>query len=490
MKQKYTKLIAAILVAVFFSCSKDKGNYEYHEVNRVVVKTKDSVFSVQQLQSLKIVTTLEQTTAAGGGPYTYEWHIYPKVPTASLSGVDKGEEKPVLLSTTKDLDANITLPPNDYFLRFTVTDQTSGIKTFKIYSVTVNGAFYEGWLVLSNKDQKAVLSFIRKDNQVFKDPVKEINNLDLSGKGLAVYSGVITMMSDVYVFTNQDVYRLRANDFVLTATGKNMFNTPPASTNPYYTINYINTDQYIIDNGNIYATISPYFGAPGKYSETFGGLDYKAFPYYFSGSKFYACFYDNKNKRFMQTSYNSRTVYVFGTMSGASYDLNNVGKTMIAADRGVQNEFYTIMKDNTGYFYYSFLPNLAVPAGVAQRIQDSPEIEQATTFAASGTLQQMYYAANNRVYVYDIMANRSRVVYEFPANTKVKDIEMYKGKGWGKFTDPMFNRRLVVATYNGTEGEVYYLDLTSTGDVDKNTYSQKFGGFADIVQINYRNPNE
>ena len=478
-----------LFISLLYACKKE-NNKNLKEVNRVIVTTKDTKFVVQQLDVLEINPTLQETMQ-GGGSYAYRWIIYPV--NISTSDGDKNQIKFVELSTEKNLKKQISVSPGDYYLQYTITDLSTGIKTLNRYNVKVNGAFYEGWLVMSNKKDNAMLSFIREDNVVYYDPVNEINKTQLKGKGLAAYSGIIHLLSEINVFTDQNVYRFKADDFVLTGTTSSLFNQTITFAEPFYSVGHINTDQCIISNGKVYATTTPNFsvdGPPGKYSEAFGGLDYGLFPYYFFGKKFYFVFYDNKNKRFLQTSYNSRTLSIFGNFSGASYDVNNVGKTMVAADRGVQNEFYAVMKDDKGYYLYSILPDLATPAGINQAMLNCPDIAQATSFAASSVLKQLYYAANNTVYVYDILANNARSIYQFPAGTKVKDIKMYKSKGWGKVINPMFDKRLVVATYNGAEGEVYYLDLTPTGDVANNTYVIKFGGFGDIAQINYRNPNE
>ena len=484
---KYTYLLfLGFLVLLTQSCKKDHGNYTYKSLNEVSIKSTDTAFVVQQLDVLKISPVV--TESIPGDNYTYAWTIY--LQRTPPNGVDHST---TLLSTKKILDEQISFSPNDYWVLLTVTNEKTKIKAFQRYSLTVSGAFYEGWLVTSNKNNKAMVSFVRKDNMVFYNPISEINGIELEGKALASYSGVIARLSQVNIFTDKNVYRLNADDFKVNGTFDNLFVDGEKSfENPYYTVNGINTDQYIVDKGAPHATITPNFGPPGKYSEKFAGPagDYEAFPYFMSGSRFYAVFYDNKNKRFLNTDYNSRTLYTFGSFVGAAYDINNVGKTMIAGDTGPGGEYYLVMKDETDYYFYTFIPKNASPAGVKQLILNSPQIGKATTFASSTALKQMYYAAGNNLYVYDVLANASRMVYQFPAGTNIKDIEMYKGKGWGKFKDPMFNLRLAVATYNGTEGELYYFDLTSTGDFDNQTYSKKFGGFGDILQINYRNPNE
>lgn len=485
MKYKYL-LFLGLLLLLAYSCKKDEGNYNYTKLNEVTIKSTDTAFVIQQLDTLKISPVI--TESIPGDNYTYAWTIYlQRTPPNGVENIS------TLLSTEKNFVKQIPNSPNDYWLLLTVTNEKTKIKAFQRYSLTVTGAFYEGWLITSNKNGKPMVSFVRKDNTVFYNPFFAINKIELKGKALASYSGVISRLSQINIFTDEEVYRLNADDFVVNGTIESLFeNSTTGFENPYYTVNYINTDQYIIDKGNVYATITPNFGAPGKYSERFAAPanDYVAFPYFMSGSKFYAAFYDNKNKRFLNTDYNSRTLYTFATFTGASYDVNNVGKTMIAGDTGPGSEYYLIMKDGVVFYFYTFIPKNASPAGINQPILNSPEIADARTFASSTALKQMYYAANNNLYVYDVLANASRLIYQFPIGTKIKDIEMYKGKGWGRFRDPMFNSRLAVATYNGTEGELYYFDLTSTGDVNNQTFSKKFGGFGDIVQINYRNPNE
>ncbi|WP_205945207.1 PKD-like family lipoprotein [Pedobacter hiemivivus] len=486
MKYLYQVFCIMALTIILQACKKEDKNFTYQKVNQILVKTSDSVFTIKQLDKLKITPQLEESVP-GSGPYTYEWSVY----STKNYQVNNLPSKSITLSKEKNLDKIIDLSPDSYYLQYTITDTRTGIKTFKRFSLTVNGTFYEGWFVMSNKAGKAMVSFIRKDDEVFVDPIRELNGAVLQGKGLSVYSAVISKMTQINVFTDQGVYRFNADDLKLNGNTGDLFLANHVWREPYYTLNSINTDQFIVNDGEVYATLTPNFGDVGKYSEKFSGPSngYNAFPYLISGSKFYTVFYDNLNKRFLQTSYNDRTLNTFGTTVGAAYDLNNVGKTMIAGDKGAGSEYYAIMKDNNGYYFYSIMPAKASPAESMQPIKNSPDIELATSFSSSSVVKQIYYGAANKVYVYDILANASRLVYQFPENTKIKDLEMLKNKAWSKVVDASFDKRLVVATYNGVEGEVYYLDLSPTGDVTNNTYSKKIGGFGDIVQINYRNPN-
>lgn len=497
MRYIHKILFLALLGTFLLSCKKDSKDFNYKDVNKLTVATSATSYVVEQQEVLNIKTTISESLS-GGGPYTYEWIAYKPedIPSYNLSATELGNQA-IKISTEKDLNVPIKLAAGNYLLQYTITDTKTKVSTYNRYKLTVNGKYYEGWIVMGNKAGVAQLSFVRADDKVFMDPISTANNFQLKGKAVAAFSGVISMLEEVFVFTDQDIYRFNANGFAVSGKSSDLFNSTIPVKDPYYTVNSINTDQYIVSDGGAYGTLSPSFGGGNRYSDRFNGPDYYLFPYFMSGSRYYTIFYDNKGKRFLQNSYNTRALLPFPTIAppvppapALAYDLNNVGKEAIAIDRGPDNEYYCVMKDNSGYFFYTLIPNLANPTGIKQSILNSPDISIANTFASSGTLKQMYYAANNKVYLYDVLANASRLVYQFPVGTIVKDIEMYKAKGSYLKTNDLYNRRLVVATYNGTEGEVYYLELSNTGDIVNNTYSKKFGGFGDIVQINYRNPNE
>jgi hypothetical protein len=175
-----------------------------------------------------------------------------------------------------------------------------------------------------------------------------------------------------------------------------------------------------------------------------------------------------------------------------SFPVNNVGKTMIAADFGPSAEYFCVMFDqsNGKYYIYSLKGSVSSNfAGINREILNSPEIATATSFATSSLLPHMYYASANKIYLHDINANSSTLVYTFPSGTVIKDMKMFKypRKQSALQNDPLYNKRLVVGVDNGSDGEVYYLDLTNLGAVVNNTFSKKFTGFGQIAQLNYRN---
>lgn len=497
MKYLYKILSMALIGTMLYSCQKE--TYNYSEVNTLSIKKDADTYEVQQRDILTIDPVIS-TSQTDGGPYTYEWLVYKDVDISDYDiSAANPPNKAKKLSSDKKLNVEIMLDPGVYHLQLTITDSKTNLKTYDQSTLTVNGKFYEGWLVTSNTSGKPTVSFVRKDGEVFLDVIGLSNKgMALSGKGLAAFSGVHKQLESVNVFTDQEFYSFNANDFSLIGTSGSLMETKIAPIrSPHYAINNINFDQYIVSNGSVYGALTPYaYGGFGKYSSRFSGPDYSVFPFFMTGSKAYALFYDNKGKRFLHNRYNTRFLLEFASMPEeivdgvvkVAYDVSAVGKTAVGIDKGPGNEYFLVMKDDVDYYLYSVLPNNASPAGMKQKMTHVPEIAKATSFAVSEANKQMYYAVGNTIYIYDILANSAKVAYQFPANTLIKDLKMFKSKGWGK-VDPLFNKRLTVATYNGSEGELYYFDLLPIGDIENNTYSKKFGGFGEIEQINYRNPN-
>lgn len=469
-KHIFIKSLFTCVVMLVMACQKDEQSFVYEKQNQVSIETNATAFTVTQLDTLKISPTLNEPSPSGE-EFSYEWKIY----------LQAGTDTATLLSTEKNLKAKVNLPPGNYSLRYKVTSKKTGIAAFKLYSVTINGAFYQGWLVSNNKDGKARMSFIRTDDVVFATPAETVNNTSYPGQAIAAFSGIGSDISLILFFTDQGVYRFNANDLVQNGSttsifpGGKQFNTLPA-----YGLNQFATDQYIVAEGGLYAGLGPAF-YPGEvlkpYSDRFTG-DYFLFPAVITSSQSSSLFYDNKGQRFMQAAYLDRIIIPVAGSNLTSFDLGNVGKTMIACDYGVrgsgEDEYYFVMQNNTGVRYLLSL-NGTTP-DLNQLIGNSPDIATATKFATSSVVKHMYYASGQKIYLYDILANSSRLVYTFPADTKIADLKMLRAT----------SKRLVVALNKGTAGEVYYFDLDNLGNFEGNTYVKKFGGFGEIVHLGYR----
>ena len=471
MRKHMMKACAMVVtVTLCLACQKDNTT-EFSVLNEVSIKTEKTALEVTQFDTLKVNPVLTESMP-NGDTFTYQWKMYPY-----FSDPNAG----TIISKEKNLNVQIELPPNNYYIQYKVTNTKTGVSSFMLYTAVVNGKFYEGWLVSGNKAGKAQFSFIRSDDALFLSPSEDLYKVTYPGKALSAYTGIGTGLALIYFFTDQGAFRINANDFFqLSTTNGILPGAQNFTSNIVYGPNSGLYDQYIIKDGGLYAGFGPAFYPSeifNPFSERFSG-DYQLFPGIISSRLNSTFFYDNKYRRFMTSTALTRTLTVSLGSNTATYNLGNVGKTMIHMDYGAQaynqDEFYFLMKDDANARYLYSLKGTA--PGIAQAIGNSPEIENASSMATSSLLKQMYYATSNKIYLYDILANSSRLVYTFPASHTIADIKMLRTT----------SKRLVVAANQGANGEVYYFDLDNIGDFVGNTYAKKFTGFGEIVHLTFR----
>lgn len=477
-KHIYPWLIVTVLFT--FSCKDYDQRKELDEVNIAKIEVDTNRYTLTQMQHIKIEPRISELIP--GDSYTYEWSVFFNQSTA---GTDV-----TVLSQEKDLDMDITLSPAAYRLQYTVTNTRTKLKTIKLMHLTVNGAFYQGWMVAHNRNDKAAFSFIRADDQVFLTPAEEVNQLVFPGRAAGVaYARVGSAPTrSILYFTTEAAYRFDQNGLKLVGTTKDLIPTKTSFSAPVYGLSLLAYDQYIVDQGKVFVGLgtnvldSPADALQKVYSPFSESLpgDCELFPAVIASPYTSTLFYDNKHKRFMTVGYTSRQILPAISDPSATFPMGDVGKTMIASDRGRNvslqaNIWYFVMEDANGRYLYSV--NAAKPVH-NQKINyaTSPDFNMATQFATSHVYEDMYYAAGNKVYMYDMAANAAQLAYEFPAGYTVVDLEIQRSP----------SGTLAVATSRGGEGEVYLFSINELGLFAGGTYNKKFTGFGEIVQIAHR----
>ncbi|QDW25834.1 hypothetical protein FFJ24_013790 [Pedobacter sp. KBS0701] len=473
MHLKYFLKLSPIFIFImlaFSACKKDNQSFKYDQINDIKITDAITTFTVPQLDSLIITPTLAQTMPEGDS-FTYSWKLNTATDTTTIA-------------KTKNLRIKVTLSPGTYPVIYKVTSKRNGIYTVKQYTITVNGVYPDGWYIVNNKDGKGKVSLIRTDDVIFDNPMEVANNKTYPGKALALYN--FGKGGFFYYFSDQNVYRFNMNDWLDLGDKSSILPglaTPlPFKTAPVFMINNLQFEQYIVADGNLYVGLS---GANSDNVKPFTQRipgNYNLFPGIFPADYSMTYFYDNNTMSFMQMPYLSRILdrAPATPLTTNSFDMANVGKKMIAYDRGVTTlsqegiEWYYIMEGNDGRYLLSLTGDgNSTHPGVNQKMDSSPEIGSATNFATSSILKQLYYTAGNNVYLYDMLAKSARLIYTFPTGYVIKDIEMKRST----------SKQLVIGVNNGSAGEVYYFDINAQGEFNNGTYTKKFTGFGEIMQI-------
>lgn len=157
----YIFLCLIAFLAVGQACIDDKGNYDYEVLSRAVIANASTGVAeyvyVTPNSILHIEPSITYTEGKGYGDYAYEWHRY---------DVYFNTEE-IFYSETSVL--NITLPTSmnksgSYDLMFIATNNQTGIRYFKRYSIVVRNVMQAGYLALVEKSDGLEVEMIANFN--------------------------------------------------------------------------------------------------------------------------------------------------------------------------------------------------------------------------------------------------------------------------------------------------------------------------------------
>jgi hypothetical protein len=475
-------------VAWLTGCYKDKGNYDYKQINDITASFSTDTFRINRLDTLRITP---QLTGLDTNRLRFEWRVVGVTdPTQPLS-----IGKIVTISTDRSIKEQITLPAGTYYypFDFVAIDTMTGVKYFKHLWLQITTELQTGWMLLEQKTGAADISFITPGNKVLHNVYSAGNPdkpLPHSARELISIASVGTLGNLNLVYFDGGGYTLNNSSLQVTGDYEDMFYAKPPVVQPYNMLkpSIFSFGPYTFNNGKVYALNGIY--ASKLFGTAFTQPDNKGYsvaPFVAGGLSYGGVFFDQANYRFLydggQTSTTLKTFPTTGTMA---FDLNNTHKKMLTMKAGMgwdlwPDNWYAVFRNenNDSCFLYTVNPNgnmsTTPVAAAAQPILNSEAVHRSPDYIFPNTVRQMYYAADNKLYLYDMAANQSRVIYTFATGENITALKLK-------------NNVIVLATYNGSAGggSVYYLPLAGTGDVSGNTWSQKFTGFEKIVHLVFK----
>lgn len=178
-------MILAGMSLLLGSCYEDKGNYDYHEINDIVITTSEYSYTTPKegmTNTLVIAPTITQTITSGTENLAYEW----KRQTGTLSWEVVGHEPTYTLTVTSSDTQPIVL-------RLAVTDTTLDIITYEEITVKPIFKFNQCWFLLQNVDGQAVLGSVDGEGdarEMSTDVYKREMGTSLSGSpvGLGMHN--------------------------------------------------------------------------------------------------------------------------------------------------------------------------------------------------------------------------------------------------------------------------------------------------------------
>ena len=507
--------ILPILLLLITACSQDKGNYDYVDLNEPVVTGLEDVTVLTFAQ-----LTVSPDIAGGEYPdseYTFEWKALD----------NNSSDEPVVVGTERVLDYEVILPPGSYTLYFTMTESATGLYWQYDVQLTVSSSTSEGWLVLCSDQGRARLDMISLvTGETVTDVLRGNDMPQMNGpRRIQWLSDKTDAASPYYLLTDDGATRL----------GKDSFEWKPEYDFAYE----VAVDEKLIP----YSIVSGGFGkmtvsgTKAYYCEIMGidGLygsavnkDFAVAPYVGANvlaTQVYAAvylLYDVDNRRMMAYCPLLKTNDLGGQQPLADMDVMGQIAEGMAPGAGVLGSAFDrwpegydfVYMENTRYdpgnakmgLTYVMLSDgsechlYGVQLGDMLRYADCTYVlgkgyygnlsqcrnilHEDALYAFSSLKNYMYYAVGGTVYRVDLSADeiRAEIQFELPGET----ITCLKFNLYQKAENMQKSYDLVVGSLKGSEGVLrVYEGRESDGDF-RNVTPVKYQGFAEIVDVTYK----
>ncbi|MDD4296817.1 MAG: hypothetical protein PHC69_07650 [Ruminiclostridium sp.] len=497
---------SAIMAMFIPSCDFiDKGNYVLSPLTDITIDTTGIPLQhvVVRLEELTISPEVyrEGTKVED---FSFDWRITLK------PGEDW--ENSIIIGTQMHLKYVIELIPSSsyYYLWYRVKDNTTGLLKSIVWKVLVEASSGQGLVVADSDDgNTSDLSIIQdslftynwyeKGTTTLKPTLYKRNEFSKVHK--TKFNGVIHSMFAKRLYqdgrytnflhgaSRNNAFRINTLDYSIVCQGKELFYDPFIVLDiDYYYRN--GSSVYIINSGKV----------SNRMTENKSDVIYRRFGIFSPGdytcNKFIAChpitssqavFYDEGLGKFLKMgSSNSGAAPKDVGVGSSPFNAQNLpGYQVLGGGLGTFSEARFILKKGNYYGVFCLTNNSASTPRRLFDISNAPNIANAIGFVFPTDQSVIYYSTSSKVYSIRIPQGGAAVYTElYTSPEPITMFEMLRRTGTTEL--PYTERCLLVITYNGTEGKVTALPISSEGlDLGLVDLTRKatFGGFKQISAV-------
>lgn len=481
------------------ACAKDNGNYTYTDIPSITFEDENNngkIF-IRQGEALKLSPTIKLN--GNNDDLEFEWFVY--LNSASASYVQDS----ALIGTTQNLDyivdPEIFTIGEDYKLTYKVTNKQNGLSYFYFYQLTVSDLFTTGWMFLEDKQGNADLSMILNDGTIYRNIYTERNSEHpISGpkaftiSDRSISDGVGPDGKKYYIIGDGDAVELDGTTMRKRFEYDFLFFTPPTVRKPSYIAwggGGGNNIGLLVNEGQLHANMVGGFPGAKKFSAGLQspnhGYEYELAPQHVSGTAYGDTYnvimYDQQNECFYDVTYNSLRIFDAAAIDSDIFDMNDVGLDLLKLDfSNIAEIRNAVMTDGAGSGYLlQFRTHRTADQPVItinKQVITSPGIASATDMTCSTLSPHIFYVAGSTLYRYEVSSDLYTEEYTLPVGEELTKIK-FQAPGNGNAQS-----RLVVCTWNGTEGKVYYFRVNPNGSLG--TLEETFNGFGKIIDLAYK----
>ncbi|MFZ4262503.1 PKD-like family lipoprotein [Sphingobacterium sp. HJSM2_6] len=424
-----------LVIITASSCNKDLGNYNYIQIDSLIVKDIPKTIEIGLGQPMIInpsITSKFENIELDN--LSFEWIAYnPAIGDATKSKIILGREK--------NLNQIPPLLVGNYNAYLKITDNSSGRIWTYPYSFSINGAFGKwGWIVLSEKNKETHLDYYQDDLEQFNSypiiyrNVNLLSNNAADGTQLVLNGEPISMET----YMNQDGIYRTAKNYLYLNTSTNTYKINLTDGFAYNTLLYnykfetasgkpakadyiypgMSNIAMTLSDGNLYSyyyNLSKVYNIPLNANND--GTLYQVSKYIanpMSNSNMNILFFDKDNKRFMRANINSikanPVLLEESTFNTADTKMDLVWMDHTLAFNG---QAVAIMKKEEHYFLIRFNFNRTGTLtlnSVTEVTNLLTDIRNASHFTIDQQYGYLFYTANDKLYQFDMDAKVIKTV--------------------------------------------------------------------------------
>ncbi|RZM25696.1 MAG: hypothetical protein EOO88_18375 [Pedobacter sp.] len=467
----YNYTILLISMLLLFSCAKDEGNYDYKEINELVIKGINENYNVSRgIDTLRINPTITATLDENDpARYKYLWIV------------KNGNVFYDTISTERNLVYPVVLEPVPHALYYRVLDTKTGVSWIANSTLTVGTPFSKGLLLMGEDEEgyaEAEMLSMVNDTLHLKHILSESGLPRLREPISFMHTGGTAAYMKLWALTGAGSYYM--DRITMKATPANnlsklLYTSEPLNNETLVPIaiapqirtaaGLVSTNNYrvmLTKGGDIFACFlvingGDFYNNPVNRIAVAGErLPSSKYLLYSTGNMASLMWYDTKNQRFLNyTGFGlSNLSVVLSDVAGSAFPWNQAqtGRTLVYAentrntDGGSTNgNSFAIMKDPANVHHiYKFYASGAAPAKRAAYIVKpiATDFDKASFYAFSSNRTVVFYAVGNKLYAYDYNPGNEKISVH--TETGNDEITMLK---FDTQIDHVSNS-LYIATYN------------------------------------------
>lgn len=204
-----------LVLFLFSSCFKDKGNYDYTEVGEIEISGIEENYT--KVSFAGVILEIMPNIKTDYQDLEYEWSIWDRNKLENGMGNVKVEVE--VIGTERNLAYEVNLTPSRYKLAYKVTSKSNGYSAIATADLEINSALSRGFYILKETQEgNTEVDLYTEDGEVLSDLLLSIGGKVMEGKPVC--------LSSIYGagFVDPEDNEMKSTQAVAVTTDKGLFN--------------------------------------------------------------------------------------------------------------------------------------------------------------------------------------------------------------------------------------------------------------------------